>query len=507
MSEPLLQRARVFLQAHGLLRPAARLLVAVSGGPDSLCLLHLLCRLRLEGGPELAVAHLDHGFRGDESAAEAAFVAALAAAWGLPARVERRDVPALARAWGFGPPAAARRARYAFLAAAARELAAHAVTVAHHADDQAETVLLHALRGAGPAGLRGMRPVVPWAEWAGQEDRGTGGQGAAGQADGWPARSVVWEDALRPGGEAVPPSPPPPLIRPLLATTRAEILAYCAAHGLEPRDDPSNRDTRYGRPYVRHELLPALERARPGAAAALARAAEICADDYDFIQGQLDARWPALADERPGAVRLRGEVWAGLHPALQRYALRRAAAALGQGELSLARVDAARALHPGHWAELGPGLLIEADQGGLSLHRTGAAPPLDGPQLSAAELPLLVPGEVALGGGWRCMAQHWPPGRADRWWAAIDAGALDGPLLLRRRRAGERMRPAGGRGSRRLQDIMVDAKIPGPLRAAWPLLATPGALVWPAGLRVAAPFAATDASRATIWVGFLRSEL
>lgn len=475
MSHPLLNRVRAFLAAHRLLRPEARLLVAVSGGPDSLCLLHLLDQLRAAGGPHLFVAHLDHSLR-PEAAAEAAFVADLAASWGLPARVERRDVRAQAARWRLGLPAAARRVRYAFLAECALDFGADAVAVAHQADDQAETVLLHILRGAGPAGLRGMRALVPGEEWAVAEDAGIQRDKAA-----------------------------PPLIRPLLGATRAEILAYCAAYGLEPRDDRSNRDERYTRARLRHSLLPALEAAHPGAAAALTRTASICAEDYDFIQTQLDASWPDLALVTLDAVRMHADVWKGLHPALQRYALRRAAATLGQDELSLAQVEAARALGPGHHMVLGPGLLLEVDQAGLSLRRPESAPPIDGPQLADDELPLAVPGETPLGGGWICRVQAEAPAEPDRWWTCLDAGSFDGPLLLRRRRPGERMRPVGGRGSRSLQDLMVDAKIPAPLRAAWPLLATAKGLIWPAGLRADARFAATPATQATIWVGIVRT--
>ncbi|NTU85914.1 MAG: tRNA lysidine(34) synthetase TilS, partial [Chloroflexales bacterium] len=298
MSDPLQSRVRAFLLDRGVLRPDALLLMAVSGGPDSLCLLHLLCGLRAEGGPALHVAHLDHGVRGEQARAEAEAVVATAAAWGVPATVIYRDVPPLARAAGEGLQAAARRARYAFLAATAQAVGAQGVAVAHQADDQAETVLLHALRGAGLAGLRGMREVVPWAEWGAPH-------GAVG------------------GGCA--------LIRPLLTTTRAEIGAYCARHELAPADDPSNSSPRYARARVRR-LLPTLAAENPRVVAALGRTARVCADDYDFIQAQLNAAWPALAAEAPGAILLRREVWHALHPALQRYALRRAAARLGTAE-------------------------------------------------------------------------------------------------------------------------------------------------------------------------------
>lgn len=475
--DPLIERVTAFLAPRDLLRPDALILVAVSGGPDSLCLLHLLDRLRRGGGPSLHVAHLDHGARGAQSRAEAEAVAALAEAWGLPATVARADVPALARARREGLMAAARRARYAFLAETARAVGARAVAVAHQADDQAETVLLHATRGAGLAGLRGMRPEVPWDEWAAPEARGAGG---------------------------------PPLLRPLLTTPRAAIAAYCAAHGLRPAEDPSNSSPRYARARARR-LLRALAEENPRVVEALGRTAQISADEHDFIQAQLDAAWPGLADEAPGAVALRREAWAALHPALQRHALRRAAARLGQAELSHAQVEAARALaaSPGRRMRLGPRLWLAVDQVALTLAAGAEAvapPALAAPQLPVAELPLAAPGATAIGGGWACVVGAEAPERPGPWWLALDAEALDGPLALRRRRPGDRFRPAGGRGSRKLQDFFVDRRVPRGLRDAWPILATPRSVVWVAGLRADGRFVAGAATRSTIWVGFVQGE-
>ncbi len=471
MSDPLSERVGSFLISRKLLRPDALILVAVSGGPDSLALLHLLDRLRRAGGPQLHVAHLDHGAR-SASRAEAAAVADLAGALGLPATVARRDVPALARSRREGLQAAARRARYAFLAETALAVGADAVATAHQADDQAETVLLHALRGAGLAGLRGMRPEVPWSDWA--------------------------------AGEQPPSANPlaPPLLRPLLTTSRAEIEAYCRQHGLAPTRDPSNSALRFARARVRR-LLPALAAENPRVVAALGRTATLSADDYDFIQGQLDALWPALAVESPDTVSLRREVWEGLHPALQRYALRRAAGRLGLAELSLPQVEAARAARPGcRPLALGRVLRLEVDDAGLRLVRPGAPRPAAGPQLAAAELPL-TPGTNPLGAGWVCLVQNEAPATPGPWWVALDAESLDGPLLLRRRRPGDRFRPAGGRGSRKIQDFFVDRKLPRDLRDAWPLLATPGGVVWVVGLRADERSIAGAATRSTIWVGVL----
>ncbi len=489
----LLPPLRTFLAANGLLRPDARLLVAVSGGPDSLCLLHLLHRLRADGGPQLHVAHLDHGLR-PEAAAEAEAVRATAEAWDIPATVERREV--IAR--GAGPMDAARRVRYAFLAETARATGATAVAVAHHADDQAETVLMHLLRGAGPAGLRGMRPVVPWGEWAGQM------QNAKDPMQNGPANAHADTDV-----------PLPPfafcilhfafLLRPLLSTRRLALEAYCHTHGLAPADDPSNRSPRYARTAVR-SLLGSLAAEYPYLVEALGRTAQISADDYAFIQAQLASAWPALAVEHPGSVQLRRGAWEALHPALQRYALRRAATLLGAPELSLPLVEAARTLaaQPGRHMRLGPQLQLAVEQAGLHIARTDAPAHADAPQLPLAELPLAVPGLTPLGAGWACVVSNAPPATPSPWWVALSVAALDGPLSLRRRLPGDRFRPAGGRGSRSLQDFLVDRKLPQRLRAAWPILATPAAVVWVAGLRADARFIAAPQSQGTIWVGLVQ---
>jgi tRNA(Ile)-lysidine synthase len=485
MRDPLLERVRASLAERGLLSPGALVLVAVSGGPDSLCLLHLLNRLRAEQGPRLHVAHLDHGLR-PESPAEAAQVAATAAAWDVPATVERREVRALPG--GDGPMAEARRVRYAFLAETAIAVGANAVAVAHQADDQAETVLMHLLRGAGPAGLRGMREMVPWAEWAVPMQNTAGEQAGADTA-----AFCILHSAL--------------LIRPLLTTTRAEIEAYCAEQALAPTSDPSNHAPRYARSRVRR-LLGALANESPRAVEAIGRAARLTADDYDFMQGQLDAAWPSLAEQSAARVRLRRESWEPLHAALQRYALRRAAALLGVSELSLPQVEAARALaaRPGRSMRLGARLHLRVDDAGLTVSRLGAAERPDGPQLALPELALANPGSTTLGAGWRCEVGAAPPHAPEAWQVALDAATLDGPLTLRRRRPGDRFWPAGGRGSRKLQDFFVDRKLPRPLRDAWPILATPGAIIWVPGLRADRRFAAEAATQGTIWVALVRDD-
>ncbi|MEI6776120.1 MAG: tRNA lysidine(34) synthetase TilS [Chloroflexales bacterium] len=494
MDDSLLTRVHRFLTTQGLFRPDALLVVAVSGGPDSLCLLHMLASLARSSGPQLHVAHLDHGFRGAQSAAEARAVADTATAWAMPATLAYADVPALARASGEGSQAAARRARYAFFSEVARAVAAHAVAVAHTADDQAETVLLHALRGAGPAGLRGMRPVVAWDEWAFQEVGGRrqeAGGGGRGERLLSPASCLL-----------------PPLIRPLLETTRAEIMAYCAQNHLDPAEDPSNSSPRYARSRVRHQLLPALATHNPQVVAALGRTAQICADDYAFMQVALDAVWPALVIEVSGGLELGLEAWQSLHPALRRYALRRAAAHLGTAELSFAQVEAGRTAIDSRRkgrGSLAHGLLLDVGSTHASIRTLGAPESTESPQLATDTLLITTPGRTPLGGGWVCIVQREPPAETSPWWVAIPA-ELASRLALRVRRPGDRFRPAGGRGGRRLQDFFVDRKFPQRLRDAWPILVADEEILWVAGLRAAERACISGTGDDVFWIGIGREE-
>lgn len=504
---------RAALSQVGLLRPDAMLIVAVSGGPDSLCLLHVLWQLHGENGPQVHVAHLDHGFRGEQSAAEARFVQQTAEAWGLPTTVARRDVPSIARLQRQNAHAIARDVRYAFLAGIAQAQQAHAVAVGHQANDQAETVLLHLLHGAGPAGLRGMRAVVPWPEW--------------GQR-GWQELSndaMLTPDNQQWTRTAQPQTSTPLLLRPLLSITRTEVEQYCSEYALTPQDDPSNQAPRYRRSRIRAELLPYLATYNQQIAAALTRTAQICGDDYAYIQSQLDQVWPDLVVEQLDVIRFDREHWNGLPVVLQRYALRRAAQRLvAHDGLSYEQVEAGRraaSCTTGYQHTLGASLflrvndthvmLIRMDRPGADLTRLFHISRSfdDLPQLEGAQLSLQVPGTTRLGAGWQVVSSYTRPDRLPTdndwcWWVALDVAALTGSLSMRCRQPGDRFRPAGGRGSRKLQDFFVDVKLPHALRDAWPVLATPTAIVWIAGLRADARFQATPATEHTLWVTLTR---
>jgi tRNA(Ile)-lysidine synthetase-like protein len=431
--------------------------------------------------------------RGAQSAGEALFVADLARAWGLPCTVEAADVSALARAQRANLHAAARAARYSFLARVAQSSGAQAVAVAHHAGDQAETVLLHLLRGAGPEGLSAMRPVAPWADW---------GQGKETRRQGDSSQTPLSPSPLLPFS--------PSLIRPLLSTTREAIERYCAEHGLQPQRDPSNFDLGATRNRIRHDLLPRLIEYNPHIIAALGRTAQICAEEHAFVLAALDQAWPQLAHERAGAVDVDGPAWRALPVALQRTAIRRAHAQVlaGDATLGLEHVEHAREL-----IERGVGgrMLLPGDValvvGYAGAWTIGAASAPGGPQLIGDAVDLPQQGRVSIGDGWviEVTAVAPPaPRPADAWEIYLDGAASNASWMARRRRPGERLRPAGGRGSRRLQDLFVDARVPQALRDAWPIIATPAAIVWVPGVRAAEGLLATPQSEAIIRIRIAR---
>jgi tRNA(Ile)-lysidine synthase len=309
----LLDQVSAFVVEHALWAPGSALVVAVSGGPDSLGLLHLLKRLAPAQRLALHVAHLDHALR-PESAADADFVRDIAAAWRLPCAVERRPVRDILSDYG-GVEAAARAVRYGFLRDTALAVGAAAVVTGHTADDQAETVLQRLLRGAGPSGLAGMRPKLPFDQWR--------GIGAAASAANLAA-----------------PTPKPALVRPLLRTSRTMIEAYCAENALRPRYDPSNQSPEYLRNRVRGYIIPMLKSYNSNIVGALGRTARICAEEDALLNELLDRAWPALAHVQSSKAELKRPAFGDLHRALQRRALRKAVALVAPGvELGAEHLD------------------------------------------------------------------------------------------------------------------------------------------------------------------------
>jgi len=489
----LLQAVRDTIERHGLLEPGDSLVVGVSGGVDSLCLLHLLARLRPEFDLALRVAHLNHQLRGEQATADAEFVRRTAVEWGVPVTVSSADVATLAHERGVGVEEAARQARYAFLACLAGDTGAGAVAVGHNADDQAETVVMHLLRGAGPAGLRGMSPRLA----------------LAGLAPDLPSAAHVT------------------LIRPLLEARRPAIEAYCREHRLQPRFDHSNLDTTLFRNRLRHEVLPALEAVAPGVGGRLRQLAELVTADYALVERLLDEEWNALlVSESERAVTLDLAAWRALPLSLRRLALRRAVHLLrprlrdlGYRHIEDARLVAERG-QTGAEATLPGRLRLLVSYGHLLVADEGFTPPPppDWAMLGAdAPITLTVAGPrstVALPGTrWEVRIRLLPAdderramalANQDRWRAFLDADAAGPALHLRPRRPGERFQPLGmGGSSCSVADFMINSRIPAAWRDRVPILARPEHLLWIAGWRPDERARITGQTRQILEVSFL----
>lgn len=468
-----LRQARRTVEEHGLIARGDGIVVGVSGGPDSLCLLHVLLQLREEYELRLHVAHLHHGARGVDADADAEFVEALAAEWNLPVTIEKQDVPALAREHRLAFEEAARRVRYAFLARVAREIDAGKIAVGHNANDQAETVLMHFLRGAGLAGLRGMLPLTPITDYRLLEP--------------------FTENSL----------PTVRVIRPLLEVERAAVEEYCAGQGLAPRFDRSNLDATYHRNRLRHELLPLLETYNPNVRDRLCHTAAVIAADYELLVRLRDqACAEVVREESDGAIVLDRAAWQALPVALQRAVLREAAYRLRRSlrDVDFVHVESARRVglsgETGAQGTLPGGLALTVGYDVLTVGTAGdAGPPPDEPLLWSEEpLPVRLPGTTPLpGSDWALEAEalgEWDVQRIaanpDPWSAYLDADALTGSLVLRTRRRGDRFRPRGmAEHSVKLSALMINLKVARAWRDRVPLLAAGEEIVWVCGRRLA----------------------
>jgi len=424
----LLRKLAVALDQTGAPGRGEHLVVAVSGGPDSTALLAGLAELAPGRGLRLTAAHVDHALRGGESVSEGEAVAALAARLGVGCTRRRAAVEA-----GAGVEARARRARYRALADMAQELGASWIVTGHTRDDQVETVLLRLLRGAGRRGLGGMRPL-----------RGR-------------------------------------LFRPLLDTTRMDVRRFLADRGIDFAIDRTNADLRLTRNRIRRLLVPVLEAEfNPRLGEALAALAARLRDEDDLLQTLATARAGALA---------RGEALAVAVVAEPRAIARRIVRAwLARGArraVSAAHVERVLALASGRGrgAVAIPGPARVLREGDLLVRRAGR-------QADARCFAYpIAPGESVADrqGGWRVALSSPRPRRAgeraasDAAHALFDADALPVPLALRPPAPGDRLTLLGG-GTRKLQDILVDAKVPREARPSVPLLVGGDEILWVAGL-------------------------
>ena len=452
------------------------LVIGVSGGVDSLALLHLLC----SAGYNVIAAHFNHHLR-REAEADAQFVAQTAR--GLDCAFIRGDgdVAQMAETEKMSIEAAARKARYRFLFAEAERLEARAVVTAHTADDQVETLLMHLIRGTGLKGLRGMQPRT----------------------------------FLRIYSSKIP------LVRPLLDTWREELEVYCRENMLQPRVDVTNADPRYLRNHIRLELIPLLAGYNP-------RIKERLAGLAANVRGSLEVLEDALSEKYRQALRASGEGFrsfdraqlANHPPAIRLEIIRKAALEILSNSEDIDRAALVRAatLLDGSGGRLQANLAdgLDAQVNGDRLTLVLAGSPIIEPEwpVSPANrtLELTVPGFVQLENDWGIEAQwlevepvlafdsNYSPNTA-----ILDAGSLTLPLTIRRRSPGDRFQPLGMEvGSLTVGDFFTNVKMPRGARAGWPLVFSGSQVVWVPGYRLAETARAQKNSRKLVRLRLLQ---
>jgi len=443
------------------------ILVGVSGGPDSLCLLDCLVKAKRR----VIVAHFNHQLR-SESDQEAKHVHDLAQLYGLPFVSASQDVNAFASENGFSIEEAARKLRYRFLFAQAHKLGAMVIAVAHHADDQVETVLMHFLRGAGLSGLKGMTPVTLLPEF---------------------------DSEIR-------------LIRPLLRTWRKDIEAYCETYKLDTVEDLTNLDQTYFRNRLRHSLIPTLETYNPGFKLALLRSAESLSGDFQMLNEIVDDFWErSVLEIGEGFLAFNKSVLQAASPAILRNLFRRSASHLNSDlrDISFEAVErlvryARNEVSVSSEIDFTDGnqVFIEGDR--LFLARRSAEIPTPyWPQIGKT-VELKVGKPLLLGTNWCLLVKEVASiddlesiyTNTDSYQAWMDADLIQGDLQVRSRREGDRFQPLGMlEGSIKLSDYFINEKLPVRGRRTWPLVCLDNEILWIPGYRSAHPYRVTNSTR------------
>jgi tRNA(Ile)-lysidine synthase len=466
---PLEERVFDFIRRHRLLPAREKLVVAVSGGVDSVCLLHILAGLKERLKIKLHIAHLDHQLRGAESKADAEYVAALARRLGIPATIERREVRGYQKQKRLSLEEAAREVRYRFLADVAGATGAKRVAVGHTQDDHIETILMHLIRGAGTRGLRGLQPATEW-----------------------PAEN----------GKLI-------VIRPLLEVSHQETEDYGQRHRLAPRLDASNLSLSPLRNRIRRQLLPLLQGYNPGIAEALLRTGRIAGDDIDFLDRETTKLWNKIARQEGEAIILDRPRFDRLPLTLKRYLLRSGAEKLlgSAKDIEMRHIEEMMALlggAAGKRLSLPGGLsFITGYENHTLTTDIAALSPLPGLE---GETRLNIPGQTEFS-GWRVEAAiigQAEMTEKDDFTAHLDLAETGNRLTVRARQRGDQFQPLGLPGLKKLGEFMIDARIPRPWRQNIPIVGSPEQIVWVVGWRIDERVKVTEKTKKVLRLEFKR---
>jgi len=462
----MLNLVRDTIRKYLMFLPGDRILVGVSGGPDSVALIHILRRLAPELQAEVFIAHLDHCLRGQESAEDARFVRGLAEQLGLPAVVEPGDVAGYAAEKNMSVQAAAREVRYRFFTDAAAKLGCNKLATGHNADDQAETVLLNFLRGSGHAGLAGIPPV----------------------RDDW-------------------------ITRPLIEARRAQIEQYCRENHLATRLDKSNLKATYTRNKIRLELIPLLEREyNPSVVETLVRISEIMRDEEQYLESVTAQHWEqVILNETDNQMIFDLDKFLQMPVASQRRITRMAWSKLTRSGQNLEFIhlnsimNVLRNSCTGSYLNLPMQVSLHKSYGEFSLFRSSA-----GQAMVEYEYELIIPGITFIRETGAAILSEmvcdvsWGTTNPEEIYIDLDGVSL--PLKVRSRKPGDWFRPCGMDGSKKLKKFLIDNKVPREQRERIPVLVTEdNQVIWVIGLRADQRWQATPETKRVLKVKIIRN--
>jgi tRNA(Ile)-lysidine synthase len=447
-----------YIHRNSLTKSGQKIIVGVSGGADSVTLLHVLSQIKDPLGIKLHIAHLNHQLRGAESDADAAFVEDLAKQWKIPFSIETADVKGYQSTHRLSLEEAAREVRYAFLSEIARIEGAAAVAVGHNQNDQIETILLHIVRGSGTLGLQGLRPV-----------------------HNLPAGNHT----LR-------------VIRPLLEVKRTEIEYYCLKHGLQYRQDSTNSTAEMLRNRIRLELLPLLQKYNPDIAGALLRVSRIARDDAAFLEQECSRIWQQITRVHRGNILIDKGVFLGLPVAVQRQIIRRAIQEIRGNlkDIETRHVDLilnARQKPAGRQVTLPGNIIFRVEYSRFILGKDVLAE-IPFPELRGIS-EIKVPGLTRIP-GWEIEAVIQPVSdesldaeSRENWQnngfsADFDFNTTSEKLFIRSLQPGDKFVPLGLGQHKKVARFMLDARIPHDWRRRVPLVCNEQQIIWVAGWRI-----------------------
>ncbi len=470
----MINKVRAYILQHKMIEKGDRVIVAVSGGADSMALLSVLHRLRDDLAIELVAAHLNHGLRGRDADEDAALVKRVAEASGLPYFDKKVDVGALAKRKGLSLEDAARRERYAFFYHLLRQVPADKIATGHQMHDQAETVMLNLLRGTGSRGLRGIVPV----------------------------RNQV-------------------LIRPCLKISRAEILDFLEQEGIPYREDESNQSELFRRNQIRHDLLPHLKQFNPRIEERLHDLAEIMRVENDFLEAQTALNLEKCQPDSPSkAQAVNIQEFLALHEAIQRRIVKSILERRSQEQTGINQVHVGaviRLCRDGHvgqklslpfatevFRDYDRIIFMESRKVRSSrdmasyLYETSKGKPEKGP--TDYDYPInTLPTEVVIREtGARVRLSKIERGSDDlteQGFNLLDFDKIKFPVIIRHFRSGDRFQPLGMTGTKKLKSFFIDRKVPQEARKGIPLLADRKNILWIGGMAISESAKVTPATR------------